>query len=133
MWREKDDLLQSVPGVGKVLSFTILATLPELGSLSHKQISALVGVAPFNHDSGTFRGRRTVWGGRDAVRVVLYMAALSAVRHNPILKAFYERLRTAGKPTKVALVACMRKMLTSLNAMIKHQTRWETRVPCSPA
>ena len=124
LWREKDDLLQSVPGVGKVLSFTVLASLPELGHLSRQQIAALVGVAPFNRDSGTFRGRRTVWGGRAAVRVVLYMATLRAVRCNPVIRTFYERLRGAGKAAKVALVACMRKMLTILNAMTKQNARW---------
>ncbi|MES2459275.1 MAG: IS110 family transposase [Armatimonadota bacterium] len=125
LWREKDELLQSVPGVGKILSFTILASLPELGSLSHKQMEALVGVAPFNRDSGAFRGRRTIWGGRATVRVVLYMATLRATSSNPAIKAFYERLKAAGKPTKVALVACMRKMLTILNAIIKQKDSWK--------
>ncbi len=107
LWREQDDLLRSVPGVGPVLSITLLAELPELGTLNRKQIAALVGVAPLNRDSGTLRGRRTVWGGRARVRAVLYMATLVAVRHNPVLRAFYDRLRTAGKPPKVALTACM--------------------------
>jgi transposase len=124
VWRAKDDLLRSVPGVGPVLATTLLASLPELGTLTRQQIAALVGVAPLNRDSGTLRGRRTVWGGRAHVRAVLYMGALVAVRHNPALRAFYTRLRQAGKVPKVALTACMRKLLTILNAMLKHQTRW---------
>ncbi len=124
VWRAQDDLLQSVPGVGPVLARTLLASLPELGRLDRKAIAALVGVAPLNRDSGTFRGRRRVWGGRAAVRAVLYMGTLVAVRHNPILRAFYQRLRAVGKLPKVALTACMRKLLTILNAMLKHQTRW---------
>lgn len=124
VWKEKDERLQSVPGVGKVMSFTVLAALPELGNLSHKEISSLVGVAPFNRDSGKMRGRRAVWGGRAAVRVVLYMATLRACRCNPAVRLFYERLRAAGKPTKVALVACMRKMLIFLNALLKQKHRW---------
>ena len=123
-WRAQDDLLQSVPGVGPVLARTLLASLPELGHLDRKAIAALVGVAPLNRDSGTFRGRRRVWGGRAAVRAVLYMGTLVAVRHNPVLRAFYQRLRAAGKLPKVALTACMRKLLTILNAMLKQQTRW---------
>lgn len=124
VWRVQDDLLRSVPGVGPVLSATLLASLPELGTLNRKAIAALVGVAPLNRDSGTLRGRRRVWGGRAAVRAVLYMGTLVAVRHNPVLRAFYQRLRAAGKLPKVALTACMRKLLTILNAMLKHQTRW---------
>ncbi len=124
VWRAQDDLLQSVPGVGPVLSRTLLASLPELGHLHRKAIAALVGVAPLNRDSGTLRGRRTVWGGRAAVRAVLYMGTLVAVRHNPVLRAFYQRLRAVGKLPKVALTACMRKLLTILNAMLKQQTRW---------
>lgn len=124
IWRERDNLLQSVPGVGPTLSRTLVAELPELGTLTRHQIAALVGVAPLNRDSGTFRGRRTTWGGRAVVRAVLYMSTLAAVRYNPVLKAFYQRLRAAGKAPKVALVACMRKLLTILNAMLKHQTPW---------
>ncbi|MDQ6732501.1 MAG: IS110 family transposase [Nitrospirota bacterium] len=124
MWREKDELLQSMPGVGPVLATTLLASLPELGTLDRRQIAALVGVAPLNRDSGRWRGKRTVWGGRTAVRAVLYMGALVAARHNPVLKAFYQRLRHAGKAPKVALTACMRKVLTMLNAMLKHHTLW---------
>jgi transposase len=124
LWREKEDLLRSTPGVGPVLATTLVAALPELGSLSRQQIAALVGVAPLNRDSGTMRGRRTVWGGRAHVRAVLYMSTLTAVRHNPVLAAFYQRLRGAGKAPKVALTACMRKLLTILNAMVKHHTRW---------
>jgi transposase len=124
LWRDKEDLLRSAPGVGPVLATTLVAALPELGTLSRQQIAALVGVAPLNRDSGTLRGRRTVWGGRAQVRTVLYMSTLVAVRHNPVLAAFYQRLRAAGKAPKVALTACMRKLLTILNAMLKHHTRW---------
>lgn len=124
VWRGKDDLLKSTPGVGPVLSSTLLASLPELGKLNRKQIAALVGVAPLNRDSGTLRGKRTVWGGRSQVRAVLYMGALVAARHNPAIREFYKRLRAAGKTGKVALTACMRKLLTILNAMMKHQTLW---------
>ena len=124
LWRAKDDLLRSVPGVGPVLATTLLASLPELGTLNRQQIAALVGVAPLNRDSGTWRGRRTVWGGRAHVRAVLYMSTLVAVRHNPRLRSFYVRLRDAGKVPQVALIACMRKLLTILNAILKHQTPW---------
>ena len=124
IWQENEDLLKSVPGVGPVISRTLLAELPELGRLNRKQIAALVGVAPLNRDSGTLKGRRTVWGGRATVRAALYMAALVASRRNSVIRAFYKRLRNAGKAPKAALVACMRKLLTILNAMIKHRTRW---------
>jgi transposase len=124
VWREKDQLLRSVPGVGPVLTSTLLANLPELGTLTHKQIAALVGVAPLNRDSGTLRGRRTVWGGRAQVRAVLYMSAIVAARFNPVIRTFYRRLQQAGKAKKVALTACMRKLLTILNAMLKHRTPW---------
>lgn len=124
VWRAKDDLLQSMPGVGPVLATTLLASVPELGMLNRRQVAALVGVAPLNRESGTWRGKRTVWGGRAPVRAVLYMGALVAARHNPVLKAFYQRLRQAGKAPKVALTACMRKLLTMLNAMLKHHTPW---------
>jgi len=124
VWREKEALLQSTPGVGPVMT-TLLTNLPELGALTGKQISALVGVAPFNRDSGTLRGTRTVWGGRAQVRAVLYMAALVAARFNPVIRAFHQRLCAAGKAKKVALTACMRKLLIILNAMMKHRTWWE--------
>lgn len=124
VWRERDDLLQSAPGVGPVFSTTLVAELPELGTLSRQQIAALVGVAPLNHDSGTLRGTRTCWGGRASVRTVLYMATLVATRCNPVIRACYTRLRAAGKAKKVALVACMRKLLTILNAMLKHRRPW---------
>jgi transposase len=124
IWVEKEDLLKSVPGIGPVVSRTMLAELPELGRLNRKQIAALVGVAPLNWDSGTLRGRRAIWGGRAAVRAALYMAALVASRCNSVIRDFYRRLRNAGKAPKVALVACMRKLLTILNAMIKHKTHW---------
>jgi transposase len=128
IWREHDELLQSVPGIGPVVTRTLLAELPELGTLTHKQIAALVGVAPLNRDSGAFRGKRTIWGGRATVRAALYMGALVAARHNRVLKAFYQRLRQAGKAPKVALTACMRKLLTMLNAMLKHRTAWRETV-----
>lgn len=123
-WRERDDLLQSVPGVGPVLSFTLLAELPELGRLSRREIAKLVGIAPLSRDSGTLRGRRFVQGGRASVRAVLYMAALVATKCNPVLRAFYQRLVAAGKPKKLALVACMRKLLTILNTMARTGERW---------
>lgn len=124
LWRERDDLLRGVPGVGPVLATTLLANLPELGRLSRKEIAALVGVAPLNRDSGTLRGRRMIWGGRAPVRASLYMATLIAVRCNPVLKVFHARLRAAGKAPKVALTACMRKFLTILNAMLKQHKPW---------
>ena len=127
VWREKDDLLKTVPGVGRVLSTTLLAELPELGRLSNKQIAALVGVAPLNRDSGTMRGKRIVWGGRASVRTALYMAALAASRCNPIIRTYYRRLVDGGKAKKVALVACMRKILVTLNAMVRDRTHWQTR------
>jgi transposase len=127
LWREQDDRLQSVPGIGPIVSLTLLAELPELGRLSHGQIAALVGVAPLNRDSGTLRGRRAVWGGRRAVRAALSMGTLRATRCNPAIQPFYGRLLAAGKAKKVALVACMHKLLTILNAMVKHQTPWQAQ------
>ena len=124
VWREKDDLLRTVPGVGEQLSLTLLAHLPELGTLNRRQIAALVGVAPYNRDSGALRGKRAVWGGRSRVRAVLYMGALVASRHNPAIRDFYQRLLAAGKPKKVALVASMRKLLVILNGMLKHGSPW---------
>ena len=124
VWREKVELLESVAGVGPGTSASLIALLPELGTLNRRQISALVGVAPLNRDSGNFRGKRTTWGGRSAVRSALYMATLSAARHNPRIKAFYDRLVSSGKAKKVALVACMRKLLTILNAMIRDKAPW---------
>jgi transposase len=130
VWRETEELLRSVPGIGPVLTTTLLANLPELGTLTHKQIAALVGVAPLNRDSGTLRGRRTVWGGRAQVRAALYMSAIVAARFNPIIRAFYQRLCAAGKAKKVALVACMRKLLIIINAMLKNRRPWNpTLVP----
>jgi len=123
-WREKDELLRSLKGIGPITSGTLMASLPELGQLNRRSIAALVGVAPFNRDSGTFRGRRAIWGGRAHVRHVLYMAAIAAVRSNPVIKPFYEKLIARGKPHKVAMVACMRKMLTILNAMMRSNTPW---------
>lgn len=124
-WREKDNLLQSAPGVGPVLSVTLLAALPELGLLNRRQIAALVGLAPFNRDSGQSRGKRSIWGGRAEIRAVLYMSTLSAIRHNPIIREFYLRLTCAGKEHKVAITACMRKLLTILNTMVKNDTPWQ--------
>jgi transposase len=125
IWRERDDLLQSMPGVGPVLSRTLLAELPELGTLDRRAIAALVGVAPLNRDSGAWRGKRRIEGGRGHVRAVLYMAAVTAARCNPVVQGFYQRLRAAGKTAKVALTACMRKVLTILNAIMKHKTPWQ--------
>lgn len=127
-WQEKEDLLISVPGVGKTTAQMLIAQLPELGRLTHKQIAALVGVAPFNRDSGTLRGQRTTWGGRHSVRAGLYMATMSAIRANPPIKAFYERLIDRGKPGKVAMTACMRKLLTMLNAMLRDHKPWEHQI-----
>jgi transposase len=123
-WRAKDQLYQSFTGVGPINSVTLMTMLPELGQLDRRAIAALVGIAPFNCDSGSFRGRRAIWGGRAQVRHMLFMAARTAIRHNPVIKAFYERLSAHGKPHKVAMVACMRKMLTILNAMARTQTPW---------
>ncbi len=125
VWQAQDMLLQSAPGVGPVLSRTLMAELPELGTLNRGQIAALVGVAPFNRDSGKLRGKRTAWGGRGQVRATLYMAALSATRSNPVIQPFYARLCEAGKPKKVALMACMRKLLVMLNSMVKNGRRWD--------
>jgi transposase len=125
LYRAQDDLLRSVPGVGRVTAFTLLGKLPELGRLSRREIAALVGVAPLNRDSGQMRGKRFVWGGRAPVRAVRYMAALVGVKHNPRLRVFYERLCAAGKVFKVAITACLRKLLTILNAMVHHQRKWD--------
>lgn len=135
LWREKEELLRSVPGIGPVLTTTLLANLPELGTLTHKQIAALVGVAPLNRDSGTLHGKRTVWGGRAQVRAALYMAAIVAARFNPVIRVFYQRLCAVGKAKKVAFVACMRKLLTIVNAMLKHRTPWRqgTEAVCAGA
>jgi transposase len=127
LWREQDERLQRVPGIGPIVSLTLLADLPELGRLAHGQIAALVGVAPLNRDSGTLRGRRAVWGGRRAVRTALYMGTLRATRCNPVIRRFYERLLAAGKAKKVALVACMHKLLIILNAMLRHHTSWQAQ------
>lgn len=123
-WRTKDDLLKSIPGVGAVTTLTLLAKCPELGALNRRQIAALVGVAPRANDSGKHRGKRFVWGGRAEVRAVLYMATVSAIRCNSDIKAFAERLKQTGKPAKVVIVACMRKLLTIMNAMVKTNTQW---------
>jgi len=128
-WKEKSDIMQSVPGVGPNLAITLLADFPELGNLNRKQTAALVGVAPFSRDSGKMRGKRSVWGGRNTVRNAAYMSTFVAIRFNPLLKAFFERLKAAGKPHKVAMVACMRKLLCILNAMLKNHTLWQKSVP----
>lgn len=125
LWRAKEDLLSGVPGVGRVTALTLMSELPELGQLNRRQVAALVGVAPLNRDSGTMRGRRVTWGGRERVRKVLFMAILSACRYNPVLRALYGRLIAAGKPKKVAMVACMRKLLTILNAMLRDNRPWQ--------
>jgi transposase len=125
VWREREDLLRRVPGIGPVCTRTLRLDLPELGTLSRQRLAALVGVAPLNRDSGPRRGSRTIWGGRAHVRATLYLSALVAVRYNPVLKTFYNRLRAAGKAAKVALTACMRKLLTILNAMLKSHTPWQ--------
>ena len=132
VWRVHEDLLRSVPGIGPTTARTLLAELPELGWLERRAIAALVGVAPLNCDSGQYRGQRHIWGGRASVRAALYMAALSAIRCNPVLAAFYHRLRTTGKPGKVALVATMRKLLTILNTMMKHQLAWNPKAASTP-
>jgi transposase len=133
LWRKQDDLLQSVPGVGRTLATTLIADLPELGRLNRKEIAALAGVAPLNHDSGQHRGRRVIWGGRAHLRAALYMGTLVGVRHNPVLRPFYARLLAAGKPKKVALVACMHKLLLILNAMVAHNTRWDPSLKAVPS
>ena len=124
VWRAKEDLLRSAPGIGPVVARTLLAVLPELGRLPRRPLAALVGLAPFNRDSGRHRGRRCIWGGRRTVRAALYMATLVATRHNPAIRACYQRLLTAGKPTKVALTVCMHKLLTILNAMVRTNQPW---------
>ena len=127
VWREKDRLLRSTPGVGPILSATLLTQLPELGTLNRHQVAALAGVAPLNHDSGMMRGKRTIWGGRGRLRSALYMAALVATRCNTVIRVFYKRLCSQGKPKKLALTACMRKLLAILNSMVKHRTAWTHR------
>ena len=132
-WREKDDILRSVPGVGEQLSLALLSQLPELGTLNRREVAALVGVAPFNRDSGTLRGKRQIWGGRARLRAVLYMGAMVASRFNPVIRDFYQRLLAAGKPKKVALTACMRKLLVILNAMLKSRSHWSAEPARTPA
>lgn len=127
-WRAKDELLRSFKGVGPITSGTLLVALPELGQLDRRAIAALVGLAPFNRDSGVMRGRRSIYGGRSQVRTLLYMAATTAIRSNPVIRAFYEQLTARGKPHKVAMVACMRKMLTILNAMVRQSAPWTPEI-----
>lgn len=128
LWREKVELLESVPGIGQVTALKLVASLPELGTLNRREISALAGVAPFNRDSGRWSGKRCIFGGRAPARSALYMAALVGARYNPVLKVFYQRLRAAGKPAKVALVACMRKLLTIINSMIRYRQSWSPKL-----
>lgn len=123
-WKQKADLLESTPGVGQVFSSSLIAKVPELGKINRREIASLIGVAPLNRDSGMYRGSRRIWGGRANLRAVLYMATISAIRHNPAIKAFHERLRKAGKKPKVAITACMRKLLVILNTLVKNKTRW---------
>ncbi len=130
-WREHDQIIQSVPGAGPVLAVNLLAGVPELGVLNQKQIAALIGLAPLNRDSGKFRGRRCIWGGRANVRAALYMAAVTAMQHNPVIRTFYTRLIEKGKPFKVAITACMRKLLTIINTMIKTKTLWNENLIAS--
>lgn len=131
IWSELDRIIQSIPGAGPVLSLSLLSGLPELGKLNRREIAALVGLAPINRDSGRFRGKRSIWGGRAHIRSVLYMAALTAARCNPTIRAFYKRLIESGKKAKVALTACMRKLLTILNTMIKNRVTWESKLVIS--
>jgi transposase len=132
VWRERDDLLQSAPGIGPGVSRTLLGELPELGQINRRAISKLVGLAPLNRDSGQWRGQRVIYSGRASVRTALYMAALAATRCNPVIKAFYHRLLAAGKPKKVALVACMRKLLIILNHMVRTGQHWQTLPTSQP-
>lgn len=132
VWQEQEQLLRSVKGVGPVVARCLLAELPELGTLDGKQIAALVGVAPLNCDSGKHQGRRRIWGGRKRVRAMLYMAVLSAVRHNVVIRPFYQRLLTAGKRPKVALTACMRKLLVTLNAILRTGVPWQPDLALNP-
>ncbi|MDP4030455.1 MAG: IS110 family transposase [Gallionella sp.] len=127
VWRAKDDLLRGIPGVGQVTALTMLAKCPEIGTLNRREIAALTGVAPLANDSGKHRGKRFVWGGRADVRAVLYMATVTAIRCNDPIKAFAERLKKAGKPPKVVIVACMRKLLTIMNSMLKNNTPWNQK------
>jgi transposase len=127
-WKSKNDILQSVPGIGKVMAYTLLSDLPELGQLNHKEIAALVGIAPYNKESGKQRGLQRIRGGRSQIRTVMFMAMMSTVQCNPKFKAFYEKLKAAGKRPKVALVACMRKMIVILNSMIRNGTCWNENI-----
>lgn len=133
LWRVKEQILRSAPGIGRVSTVALIAQVPELGRLNGRKVAALVGVAPFNRDSGTLRGKRAIWGGRASVRTTLYMATLTAIRCSPSIGAFYERLIKAGKPRKVAHVACMRKLLVRLNAMMREGATWTEGVPVTAA
>ena len=133
LWQHKAEIMQSIPGVGRVTATSLLADVPEIGTLNRREISALIGVCPYSRDSGKFRGRRSIWGGRARVRAVLYMAALVATRHNPVILAFYQKLVGAGKPKKVAIVACMRKLLVTINTMLKTDTTWAPKTAATSA
>lgn len=128
VWQAKENLLTSAPGIGNTTARALIGQLPELGRLSHKQIAALAGLAPFNRDSGSLRGQRMLWGGRHTVRTAMYMATIAAIRFNPLIRDFYQRLKAKGKPSKVAIAACMRKLLVVLNAMLRDQKSWEPTV-----
>ena len=133
LWQHKAEIMQSIPGVGRVTATSLLADVPEIGTLNRREISALIGVCPYSRDSGKSRGRRSIWGGRARVRAVLYMAALVATRHNPVILAFYQKLVGAGKPKKVAIVACMRKLLVTINTMLKTDTTWNPKTAAMSA
>ena len=133
LWQHKAEIMQSIPGVGRVTATSLLADVAELGTLNRREISALIGVCPYSRDSGKSRGRRSIWGGRARVRAVLYMAALVATRHNPVILAFYQKLVGAGKPKKVAIVACMRKLLVTINTMLKTDTTWNPKTAAMSA
>ncbi len=128
IWSHRSKMMRSVPGVGVVTATALVAELPELGKLNRQQVAALAGLAPFNRDSGRFHGKRSIWGGRAGVRCALYMAALSAKTHNPVIRSFFQRLKAEGKPFKVALTACMRKLLVILNTMVKNDTYWNPKL-----
>ena len=133
LWQHKAEIMQSIPGVGRVTATSLLADVPEIGTLNRREISALIGVCPYSRDSGKSRGRRSIWGGRASVRAVLYMAAVVATRHNPVIRDFYNRLVGAGKPKKVAIVACMRKLLVTINTMLKTDTLWNPKISAATA
>ena len=133
LWQHKAEIMQSIPGVGRVTATSLLADVPEIGTLNRREISALIGVCPYSRDSGKSHGRRSIWGGRASVRAVLYMAAVVATQHNPVIRDFYNKLVGAGKPKKVAIVACMRKLLVTINTMLKTDTLWNPKISAATA